>query len=365
MKKSFLKLSVFLAFSIGLSTTVLTSCSSDNNSVYNIAIDGGNLETQTFKELIIDPKINSTNATYTWFNHTENNNISNQPVLKYIFDQPGEYKLSLKIDYSDGRVELITYTVNVTKSDDYNYITLDLNQIDLSNGIPTVGGKIWKDTFTEDALLQQGIFTFKHSAYPEYSTWLGFTLSNSNDNTNHLMSEESWFGNQWGSMTKGGVDGEGTPFLVSFPDNKPHPSLLQPGETIKVGRFSAVVTLDDENRYTAVKTSVAISPWPYYSILEGDYYSRKFEEGDYFALHVYGVDKDQKLTSAEPVTHYFVDFRNGVNTINTNWNTVDLSSLGEVKYLLFFLETTDIGDWGANTPFYFTMDKLTVDKIDK
>lgn len=42
---------------------------------------------------------------------------------------------------------------------------------------------------------------------------------------------------------------------------------------------------------------------------------------------------------------------------------MDLSALGEVKYLMFFLETTDVGDWGANTALYFTMDKLKVEKI--
>lgn len=365
MKKSFLRLSVFLAFSIGLSTAVFTSCSSDNDAVYNIATNGGDFETETFSEFIIDPKINIVNATFSWFNHTTNKQISTDLILNYVFDAPSEYKLSLKVEHANGKLEIIIYNVKVKKSIDYNHVTANFNNFDLSNGILTAGGKIWSKTFTEDALLTHDIFTFNHIAFPDWGTWMGFTVSNSRDNENHLMTDDGWIPNQWGTMPKGGVDGEGTPFLVSFADHKPNASILQQGKEIEVERFSSVVTLDNKNRYKAVKTSVAISPWPYYGVLEGDYFSRKFEQGDYFALHIYGVGEDKKLTSAEPVTHYFVDFRNGVNTINTDWKTVDLSSLGEVKYLLFFLETTDVGNWGANTALYFTMDKLTVDKIEK
>lgn len=367
MRKQFLRLSAYLFLGLSISTATLTSCSNDDSSVYNIAIKRADVNALTSSEVTIDPEIKLPTAIYTWYSPALGGVISNEEVLKYTFDEPGTYALSLKVEEKNrGIFDIYTYNVIVDKNVDYNYVTLNLSAFDLSNGDVTSGGKIWKDTFTEDAVLKSGIFEFKHIAYPDWYTWMGFTVSNSNDNADQMNSDAGWVGNQWGTMPKGGVDGVGTPFLVSFADHKPNESLLQPGTKIEVDRFSSVVTLgDDKEAYKAISTSVAISPWPYYGVLNGDSFARKFEKGDYFALHVYGVGKDQKLTSANPVTHYFVDFRNGVNTINTDWSKMDLSSLGEVKYLLFFLETTDVGQWGANTALYFTMDKLTVDKIAK
>ncbi|MDR2223361.1 MAG: DUF4465 domain-containing protein [Flavobacteriaceae bacterium] len=365
MKNKLHKLGIYLFLGVGILGTTFTSCSSDDtNGVTNIAVEKGSYESLTKQELVIDPQIKNVNALYTWFDHTSNTVISKEEVLKHTFNEPGEYKLSLKIAYNN-EVELYVYKVTVSKSIDYNYVTLDLSTFDLSDGTVTTGGKIWKDTFTEDAELKSGIFSFKHIAYPDMYTWMGFTVSNSTDNTNQYTTDEGWLTNQWGTMAQGAVNGKGKPFLVSFADHKPHPSLLDPNKTIAVDRFSSVVTLDDtQGRYKAVSTQFAISPWAYYGITEGDSFARKFKKGDYFAIHIYGVDKNKKLTSAKPVTHYFVDFRDGVNKINTDWSKVDLSSLGEVKYLLFFLETTDVGDWGANTALYYTMDELTVDKIE-
>jgi len=189
MKKSFLKLSAFLVFSIGLSTAVFTSCSSDDTAVYNIATDGGVFEAETFSELTIDPKINVANATYTWFNHTDNISISAQPILKYTFNEPGEYKLSLKVEQTNGKIDIVTYSVKVTKSVDYSYVTSSFKNFDLTDGITTAGGKIWSETFTEDVNLENGIFTFKHIAFPDWDTWMGFTVSNSKDNENHLLTD--------------------------------------------------------------------------------------------------------------------------------------------------------------------------------
>jgi len=363
MKKNFLRLSAFLFLGLSLAATTLTSCSNDDSGVYNIAIDKGTVTSFTFEEVVIDPQIHIQGAVYTWFDHATNQVLSNEAILKHTFHTPGEHKLSLKVEHNN-KEQLYVYLVKVNQSVDYSYVTLDLNNWNLADGIETTGGKIWKDTFTEDAVLQADVFTLNHFAIPEWKTWMGFTVSNSTDNTNQINTAEGWIPNQWGSMAQGGVDGKGTPFLVSFADHKPHASMLQPGEEIEIENFSAVVTLDDANRYQAVSTTVAISPWAYYGILNGDDYARKFTTGDYFVLHVYGVGEDRKLTTTKPVSHYFVDFRNGVNTISTAWNKVDLSALGEVKYLLFFLETTDVSAQGyANTALYFTMDKLTVDAI--
>ena len=86
----------------------------------------------------------------------------------------------------------------------------------------------------EDTDLTLGIFKFKHTAWPEYLTWMGFTVSNSNDNSDQIKKEGGWLDNQWGTMAKGGANGAGSPFLVSFADHKPSEKALKYGEEVKI-----------------------------------------------------------------------------------------------------------------------------------
>jgi hypothetical protein len=45
---------------------------------------------------------------------------------------------------------------------------------------------------------------------------------------------------------------------------------------------------------------------------------------------------------------------------NDSWEKVPLTALGKAAGLSFRMTTTDIGDYGANTPLYFALDALTV-----
>jgi hypothetical protein len=61
------------------------------------------------------------------------------------------------------------------------------------------------------------------------------------------------------------------------------------------------------------------------------------------------------------VVFYLADFRFEDSTqdyIVDSWQTVDLSSLGAVRYLDFKLESSDVGQYGMNTPAYFALDNL-------
>lgn len=244
-----------------------------------------------------------------------------------------------------------------------NVVTADVSKFDLSNGLDANGGKIWSQTFTANTELNVGIFNFSHDV-TSWGSWTGFTVSNSNDNTDHIKSEGGWIPNQYGTMPKGGADGVGTPFLVSYADQYNLNGELKVGENIDVNKFSSVVKINDTtNKYKAKSVKLAISPWSYYGVLNGDQFARKFVKGDYFAIHIYGISANNQITTAKPVTHYFVDFRNAVGNISTTWQDVDLSTLGEVKYLVFFLESTDMTAGYANTALYFTMDKLKVEKL--
>jgi len=102
----------------------------------------------------------------------------------------------------------------------------------------------------------------------------------------------------------------------------------------------------------------------YYSMLNGDAFAKKFgsdsgNEQDWFMLTITGKDVDDGVTGT--VDFYLADYRfadNDVDYIVNTWQYVDLTSLGTVKSLEFVLSSSDVGDWGMNTPAYFALDTL-------
>ena len=108
------------------------------------------------------------------------------------------------------------------------------------------------------------------------------------------------------------------------------------------------------------------------SMLNGDAYGKVFGSpnsalgqpdgtngADWFRLLV--IASDQEGAAIDTVAFYLADYRFANNTqdyIVDSWETVDLSSLGELRYLDFKLQSSDVGSFGMNTPAYFAMDNL-------
>jgi len=99
----------------------------------------------------------------------------------------------------------------------------------------------------------------------------------------------------------------------------------------------------------------------------GDSFAKKFggptgNDADYLLLTVQGRDSLGTLLGS--VNLYLADYRfadNSQDYIVSTWTTVDLSSLPSASSeLTFRLTSTDVGQFGMNTPAYFAMDNLTV-----
>jgi hypothetical protein len=93
-------------------------------------------------------------------------------------------------------------------------------------------------------------------------------------------------------------------------------------------------------------------------------YARKFTKGDYCTLTAHGVNAEGE--DCGTVVYYMADYRDEDSTkwiLNSNWDWMDLSELGAVKSIYFTMETTDVGDFGANTTFYFGLDQITIRPI--
>lgn len=177
---------------------------------------------------------------------------------------------------------------------------------------------------------------FSNNYNTTWSSWSGFSFSNETDNTT------SGWGNQFSAITGEGVNGN---------------------ENYIIYNSNGVITLDESVEISEIQ--VANSTYAYFSMLDGDDFAQQFEQDDWFSLTIYGWDETDNVTDS--LEYYLADFRSSdVNEhyILDTWESVDLSSLGSVKQLSFKLQSSDVGEWGMNTPNYFALGGLTFNQED-
>ena len=102
----------------------------------------------------------------------------------------------------------------------------------------------------------------------------------------------------------------------------------------------------------------------YYSLLNGGMFAKKFggftgNDPDWLLLTIRGKDADGTIIGT--VDFYLADYRfadNAADYIVDIWEYIDLTSLGQIKSMEFSLSSSDVGDWGMNTPAYFALDTI-------
>ena len=230
-------------------------------------------------------------------------------------------------------------------------ITLDLSQVTPALTFDENG--LWDKTYDMNGgFLSSQIFTFHRSVLQSeyagvtYYSYTGFTASN--NATGEAVNYEN-------AAAKGAKAGAGKPYLVCYWGDF---------------EFDGVVT-----RTTDITFEKACSPkhayicntaWVVKSLKEGDDFARAFKECDYFKLTIKALDAESKEIKGQEVEYYLADFRDGKTFINSDWEKVDLSALGECKGITFAMETTDKVSYDggltyyANTATYFALDGLTV-----
>lgn len=216
----------------------------------------------------------------------------------------------------------------------------------------------WTDTYNDDATaIESQCFRFVHSANSEWMSWNGFTVSNSANN----MRQENTIKFQFSNMAKGGIllNDDGSVKTDDF--GAPAVSAEVPYVVGFYGSFygekACTLTMSDGLPHQVKGAYFNLNSYPYYCIEYGDAYARAFTNGDKFTLTVHGIAADE---TEKTVDVTLASYSNGDLTINRGWKYVDLSTLGAVNQLYFTMSSTDIGEWGMNTPAYFCMDKLSV-----
>ncbi len=240
-------------------------------------------------------------------------------------------------------------------------ITLDLTKAVTELEFNADNGS-WTGTYNdEEEVIESQSFIFIHNSMGDYDTWWGFSASNHADNSR----PENTLTQQWSAMAKGGIelDENGDVKLDDF--GAPVVSDKVP---YLVGYYNAYMSarpvdmiFNDGLAHEPVGMYVCLNSYAYYSIQDGDAYTRPFTNGDSFTLTVHGIADDESEKTIDVVLG---SYTNGDLTLSRGWKYVDLSSLGAVNEIYFTMDSTDKGAWGMNTPGYFCLDKLSVKEAE-
>lgn len=123
-----------------------------------------------------------------------------------------------------------------------------------------------------------------------------------------------------------------------------------------IGKSGSEIKVDG----TALFSSLQVSNTSYaaHSMKNGDSFAKKFTGEDWFELTIEGFNG---ISSTGEVRVMLADSSNTAPNILETWQTVDISSLGNVTKLTFTLNSSDVGDYGMNTPSFFALDNIVFD----
>lgn len=239
------------------------------------------------------------------------------------------------------------------KDNDPVIVTVKLNQTQIEYDSEGV----WREVATNSPVVSHG-FVFNHEGEdsPWGLIWQGFTPSRSSDQT---VWTGEWPSHTFHVMTGGGMSGEGTPFLVCFWNNAETDDMTPDDRSCQVYYAGDDMGLG-KLPFKPVSVYVNNSSYTYYTILEGDTWAKKFDAGDYLKLIAHGVRADGSESTA---SFYLADCsgENRDEWFVNEWTKFDLSSLGEVTDVYFTMESTDVGQWGMNTPAFFCLDSFAAE----
>lgn len=230
-------------------------------------------------------------------------------------------------------------TMNLNTATDASFQPIDF-ATESGNGFYNITD-VWDSTYN-DGPLSRFVYTNKdtfallhlpsENAWDGMS-WEGFTISQVDTDTMNVFS----------CVAKGGVQGEGTPYAIGYYSDYVSSTLGYASNMILFNEvYYPEYVYICQNSNTLEAISNGLTP------------ANKFTEKDSLVLTISGIDDEWHDT--QQVVYFLALGRE----FNQGWVKVDLSSIGATKGLSFRIRSTDVGQWGTNTPTYFALDKLTV-----
>jgi len=189
-----------------------------------------------------------------------------------------------------------------------------------------------------------GDLTFTNVYNSSWGSWNGFSISNTTDVTTFDYS------NQYSAAPGVGSAGSAN-YAVYFPEG----SIVNNGSTSITGfeiSNSALARLSMLNGDAIAKQFG--SPNDAYGNPDGT------NGEDY--LRVWIVGADASGSTKDSLLFYLADYRfsdNNLDYIVDTWEQIDLTSFGfAVKQVSFRFESSDVGQWGINTPTFLAIDNV-------
>lgn len=177
---------------------------------------------------------------------------------------------------------------------------------------------------------------FSNNYNPDWGSWSDFSYSNMKDNTT------PGFINQYSAYPAEGAN---------------------QSATYGVNTSTGTITFPTEVNVMSV--FITNTTYAYLSMRDGDDFGKKFGENgdkDFFYIYIYGHDtEDNKVDSVRIDLADFTSDNATEHYILENWTEFDLTPLQGVKYLTFEYFSSDVGEWGINTPKFFALDNLVYD----
>ena len=176
---------------------------------------------------------------------------------------------------------------------------------------------------------------FEYFSNEEYGYWGGFVQSKMFD----ADPQNGLYENQYSAFNTYAASGDS--FLLYYYD-----SYNEPCDIVCLSKLEL----------RSVKLN--LTTYTYASITNEDInsFARAFTDGDY--LKVVFTPYADDAPAGNGVECYVVDYRDGKRFVADNWQEFTLN-LPVANRIRVTIETTDVGDWGANTPLYICMDDLT------
>ena len=180
-----------------------------------------------------------------------------------------------------------------------------------------------------------GEMIFEHFNNEEYGYWGGFVQSKMCD----ANPENGLYENQYSVFNANAASGDN--FLLYYYD-----SFNEPCDIVCMTNLEL----------RSVKLN--LSTYTYASITDEDIntFARAFTDGDYLKVIFTPLASDQSPIG-DSVELYVVDYRDGKRFVATDWQKFNLN-LPASDRIRVTNETSDVGEWGANTPLYICMDDL-------
>ncbi|WP_146407579.1 DUF4465 domain-containing protein [Allorhodopirellula heiligendammensis] len=243
-------------------------------------------------------------------------------------------------------------------------ITPSVDEVSESAGRQTVGFEEIGESLQDDAFnngsdgrggFQSGSVQFPTAYNATYGSWSGWAASNVGDvATAGFTNQFSAFANIESDHPGGGAADSATFAVAGGYGSSPLTISLPNG--LDGSSFASISVTN--TTYTAL------------SMLQGDDFAKRFggETGDapdYFLLTIDGVDDAGDVINT--IEFYLADYRfadNSLDYVVDDWTTIDLSTLAGATSLRFGMSSSDVGDFGMNTPAYFAIDDLVIDRTN-